>query len=161
MCEFPTAAISIKFVSDVYLLGTRLAPKKDIQKEVFVKEVNLSEPSAAVSLVPFPYDISFADSASSPATRMKIEEQMMRLARVFDRIQDVKVFVRIPHRHGGLKQFHINIQIDVPGKRIAVSRDPEVTDDHKDIGLAVRDAFSKAVRQLECFAKLKRDHREH
>lgn len=126
-----------------------------------MKEVNLSESSAAVSLVPFPYDISFADCESSPATRLKIEEQMLRLTRVFDRIQGVKVFIRIPHRHGGLRQFHINIQVDVPGKRIAVSRDPEVTDDHRVIGLAIRDAFTKAVRQLECFAKLRRDHREH
>jgi hypothetical protein len=141
--------------------GTTLAPKKDNQKEVFVKEVSLSESSAAVSWVPFPYDISFADCASSEATRMKIEEQMLRLARVYDRIQDVKVVVRIPHRHGSLRQFHINIQVDVPGKRIAVSRDPEVGDDHMDIGMAIRDSFTKAVRQLECFAKLKRGHREH
>lgn len=126
-----------------------------------MKEVNPLDTDTAVPTVPFPYDISFADSAPSPATRVKIEEQLMRLSRFYDRIQDCKVFVRIPHKHGGLRQFHINIQLDIPGKRIAVSRDPEVNDSHSDIKMAIKDAFDKAIRQLEDFLKLRRDMREH
>ncbi len=125
-----------------------------------MKEVSLSEASAKAPAIPFSYDISFADSESSPATRLQIEEQLLRLSRVYDRVQDCKVVVRIPHK-GGLKQFHINIQLAVPGKRIAVSRDPEVTDSHTDISLAVKDAFNKAIRQLESFTRMRKAHREY
>jgi ribosomal subunit interface protein len=100
------------------------------------------------SAIYFPYDISFADCESSPATIAKIEGHLAKLERYYDRITDCKVIVRIPHKHGGLRFFHVHIQLDVPGKRLAVSREPEATDDSTDIGAAIKIAFEKITHQL-------------
>lgn len=96
----------------------------------------------------FPYDISFADCETSPATIAKIEAHLAKLERYYDRITDCKVIVRIPHRHSGLRYFHVHIQLDVPGKRLAVSREPEAKEDATDIGTAIKIAFEKITHQL-------------
>lgn len=103
--------------------------------------------------IPFPYDISFPDTAPSDGTRAKIEEYLAKLGRMHDRITDCKVFVRIPHKHGGLRYFHIHVQLDVPGKRIVASREPEENDDHADIHMALKDAFKSVTRQLDDFVR--------
>jgi ribosome-associated translation inhibitor RaiA len=127
-----------------------------------VKET-MAEKSASPAASPsirFPYDISFADSDTSPATSEKIESYLARLDRHYDRITDAKVFVRIPHNHGP-KLFHIHIQLDIPGKRLAVSRDTEVDDSHAAIQTAIKDAFQKITRQLDDFVKLRNEHKPH
>ena len=106
----------------------------------------------------FPYDISFADSDTSPATVEKIESYLAKLDRHYDRITDAKVFIRIPHNHGP-KLFHIHIQLDVPGKRLAVSRDSEMDDSHAAIQASIKDAFAKITRQLDDFVKQRKDHK--
>ena len=127
----------------------------------------MKEPTSAGPLtqiaqpISFPYDITFADSEASPATRAKIEEYLTRLERHYDRIIDCKVFVRIPHKHGGVRFFHIHIQLDIPGKRIAVSREPEINDDHVDPQMAIKDAFDKVMRQLDDYVKFRREKKPH
>jgi ribosome-associated translation inhibitor RaiA len=120
-----------------------------------VIESNLAgqESEAAVSPIYFPYDISFADCEPSPATIAKVEEHLTKLQRYYDRITDAKVIIRIPHKHGGLRFFHIHLQLDVPGKRLAVSREPEANDDHTDIQTALKIAFEKLQHQLVEFAR--------
>jgi putative sigma-54 modulation protein len=128
-----------------------------------VKETEITPSNADASPpdIGFEYDISFADSETSPATRVKIEEHLARLQRHYDRITFCKVFVRIPHKHGGLRFYHIHIELDVPGKRIAVSREPEANDSHSDIQIAIKDAFAKLTRQLEDFIKTRNERKEH
>ncbi len=125
-------------------------------KETFVPEAtsDLSGPA-----IRFPYDISFADSDTSPATVEKIEGYLARLDRHYDRITDCKVFVRIPHK--GPKLFHVHIQLDIPGKRLAVSRDAEMDDSHATIQTAIKDAFQKITRQLEDHVSVLKDHKPH
>jgi len=108
--------------------------------------------------IQFEYTISFPDSDASPAMRELIEEQFMRLSRFYNRITSGHVQVRIPHKHGGVRNFHVHIQLDVPGKRLAVSREPEKSDDHTDPAVAIRDAFHKLTRQLEDFVRTRKDH---
>ncbi len=108
------------------------------------------------SAIPFSYDIRFDDCEPSAAVRFEIEKQLSRLSRFFNRITDCRVGVRIPHKRGGNRIFHINIQLDVPGKRIAVNRQPELRDDHSEIHLAIHDAFHKLTRQLEDYVKSRR-----
>jgi len=128
-----------------------------------VKVTNPVEASSPVQApaIRFPYDITFADSETSPATVVKIEEHLARLDRFYDRITDCKVFVRIPHKHGGVRLFHVHIQLDVPGKRLVVSRDTENDDSHLEMAVAIKDAFAKITRQLEDFVSFRKEHKPH
>lgn len=119
-----------------------------------------SIPAASESTIRFPYDITFADSATSPATVERIETYLAKLDRHYPRITDAKVFVRIPHKTGP-KLFHLHIQLDIPGKRLAVSRDVEVDDSHAEIQTAIKDAFQKITRQLDDYVKIRKDHKPH
>ena len=108
----------------------------------------------ALSLIYFPYTISFKDTAASPAIRFQIEQYLGKLSQVYDRITDVRVTVQIPHKRSGIRFFHINIQLDLPGKRLAVSREPEIKEERTDIYTAISSAFHKIVRQVEDFRSL-------
>ena len=44
---------------------------------------------------------------------------------------------------------HVNIRLSVPGEDIVINREPEKNPDHRDLFIAVRDAFDAAERQLE------------
>ena len=123
--------------------------------------MNSLEPSLSgdESAVPYPYEIHFVDSEPSPATRFLIEENLARLAHFYDRITHARVQVRIPHKHGGVRMFHIHMQLDVPGRRLVVTREPEVDDKHAEIHIAIRDAFTKLLRQLEDFVAHRKNHK--
>lgn len=112
-----------------------------------------SLPSGAETSIPFPYDIAFVDTDTSDAVRDQIEEHLGRLTHFYDRITYARVNVRVPHKHGGVRMFHIHIEVDVPGRRLAATREPELNDKHCDPRLAIRDAFHKITRQLEDFVK--------
>ena len=101
------------------------------------------------SFIAFPYDISFIDCAPSPAVRFQVEECLAKVAQIHDRIMDCKVAVRIPHKRSHNRFFHIHIQMDVPGRRLAVSREPEMNEKHIEMQTAIRKAFHKLTRQLE------------
>lgn len=109
--------------------------------------------------IPFPYDIRFVDTESSDAVKFQIEEQLARLAHHYDRITHARVLVRIPHKHGHNRFFHIHVQLDIPGRRLAVSREPEANEKHTDIRLALKDAFQKLIRQLEDYTEARGQHK--
>jgi ribosomal subunit interface protein len=94
--------------------------------------------------------------ASSPAIEARIREKAAELERFSDRITGCRVIVEKEHRHrhkGDL--FRVRIEIDVPGKELAVTHTGPRDHAHEDIYVAIRDAFNAAVRRLE-------DHvREH
>lgn len=108
--------------------------------------------------IQFPYDISFVDCEPSEAVRFQIEEYLTRLNHVYDRITDCKIAVRIAHKASKNRFFHINILLDLPGKKIAVSREPETKSEHSEPHAAIRDAFHKLTRQLEDFLDVRKDH---
>jgi ribosome-associated translation inhibitor RaiA len=105
--------------------------------------------------IPFPFDIAFVDSATSPAVRAQIENQLQRLTRFYERITFARVNVRIPHKHRtpGQRQFHVHVQVDLPGRSLVASRESSAGDRNMDIHRVVRDAFLKVTRQLEDFVK--------
>ena len=118
-----------------------------------------SLPTSAPVTIPFPYEIRFVDTDTSVAAREQIEEYLSRLTHFHDRITFARVNVRVPHKHSLKRQYHVHIEVDMPGRLLAVSREPEVTDKHLDIRSAIRDAFHKMNRLVDGFVKERNHHK--
>ena len=117
-----------------------------------------SERNKNADTVAFPFDISFVDCPPSEAVRFQIEEHLFKLSHLYDRITDCKVIVRIPHKHGTGRSLHINIRLDLPGKKLAVTRDRKDKESMPEVRTAVNDAFHKLTRQLEDFLHARKNH---
>jgi ribosomal subunit interface protein len=97
-----------------------------------------------------PLEIRFHQMASSPAIEARIREKAAELERFFDRITGCRVIVEREHRHhhkGNL--FRVRVEIDAPGKELAVTHSGPLDHAHEDVYVAIRDAFNAAVRRLE------------
>lgn len=123
-----------------------------------------------------PLQITFRHMEVSPAVEARIHEEVAALEHFFNRINSCRVVVEAPHRH---HQFHINIDLRVPGSEIVVNHEPslhgslargetdewekhlETQPDHKDIYVSIRDAFAAARRQLEDHARVIRGDTKH
>jgi ribosomal subunit interface protein len=97
-----------------------------------------------------PLQITFRHMTSSDAVATRIRERAQELERFFDRIMSCRVVVecRHPRRHQG-NLFQIRVDLKVPGREIAVGRDPAAHHAHEDVYVAIRDAFDAARRLLE------------
>src|SRR5512144_195558 len=97
-----------------------------------------------------PLQISFRNMDASEAVEVDIREKVTRLERLYDRITSCRVIVEAPHRHhqkGNL--YDVRIDITVPGEEIVVQRSGPENQAHKDVYVAVRDAFNAATRRLQ------------
>jgi ribosomal subunit interface protein len=97
-----------------------------------------------------PLEIRFHQMHSSPAIEARIREKAAELERFSDRITGCRVIVEKEHRHhhkGNL--FRVRIEIDAPGKELAVTHTGPRDHAHEDVYVAIRDAFNAAVRRLE------------
>ena len=101
-----------------------------------------------------PLQITFRHMASSDAVTTRIRERAEELERVCDRIMSCRVVVecRHPRRHQG-NLFRIRIDLKVPGREIAVGRDPAAHHAHEDVYVAIRDAFDATRRLLEDYVR--------
>ena len=97
-----------------------------------------------------PLEIRFRQMEPSPAIEARIREKAAALERFSDRITGCRVIVAKEHRHhhkGNL--FHVRIEIDAPGKELAVTHAGPKDHAHEDVQVAISDAFNAAVRRLE------------
>ena len=98
----------------------------------------------------FPLQITFRHMDSSEAVAARIRERAGELERFFDRIISCRVVVECRHpRHHQGNLFRIRVDVKVPGREIAVGRDPAAHHAHEDVYVAIRDAFDAARRLLE------------
>ncbi|MDR3632512.1 MAG: HPF/RaiA family ribosome-associated protein [Isosphaeraceae bacterium] len=106
-----------------------------------------------------PLQVTFHNMDHSDEIEDKVRTEAERLEDFSDRIMSGRVVVDLPHRHhkeGNLYQ--VRIDLKVPGQEIVVKREPGDDADYRDIGIAIRDAFDEARRQLEDFVRLQRGH---
>jgi ribosome-associated translation inhibitor RaiA len=115
-----------------------------------------------------PVQITWRDMAPSTAVGEKIREEAAKLEEFYDRIMNSRVTIEIPRRYqNGKYQFHIRIDLTVPGAEIVVNHEPtlhsslqrmdgeehakgqELSGPHKDVYVAIRDAFKVARRKLQ------------
>jgi ribosome-associated translation inhibitor RaiA len=130
------------------------------------------------SAMNLPVQVTFRHMEPSAAVEARIRDEAAALDRYFSRITSCRVVVEAPGRRG--KGFHISIDIGVPGSEIAVNHDAslhgaamhgekaaltktdEAEAEHKDVYVALRDAFDAARRQLADYAeKLRGEVKRH
>jgi cold shock CspA family protein len=97
-----------------------------------------------------PLQITFRGISPSPALESKIRARANDLDAFSDRIMRCHVVVDAPHRHHKKGyQFHVRIDLTVPGEEIVINRVPTERSAYSDAHLAIRDAFDAARRKLE------------
>src|SRR5262245_8119626 len=115
-----------------------------------------------------PVQITWRDMAPSTAIGTKIREEAAKLEEFYGRITSCRVTIEIPRRYqNGKYQFHVRIDLIVPGAEIVVNHEPtlysslqrlggeerakgrELSAPHKDVNVAIRDAFKVARRELQ------------
>jgi len=99
-----------------------------------------------------PLQITFRNTPHSDAIEAKINEKAAKLDKYFSRIMSCRVVVEESQRrqHQG-KLFSVHIDITVPGKEMAVTRE-----ENEDPYVAIRDAFNTAARRIEEHGRQKR-----
>lgn len=101
--------------------------------------------------------IIFKGTDLSESLRDVIEERTAWLERFYDRIVACRVLVECPHhRHHQGNLFNLRIQLTVPGEEIVIDHAPGDKHAHEDAYITVRDAFDKARRRLEDYARRQR-----
>jgi ribosomal subunit interface protein len=107
-----------------------------------------------------PLEITFRDFESSDAVTEAVEQKLQKLMKFYDRIERCHVTLSAPHRHHSKgKQYHIHIDLHVPGKNVIVSHDPKDDKSHEDFYVSLRDAFATAERQLKAHVRKMKDHK--
>jgi ribosome-associated translation inhibitor RaiA/cold shock CspA family protein len=102
----------------------------------------------------FPLQITFRHMDTSDAVTARIRQRAEELKRFFDRIISCRVVVECRHpRHLQGNLFRVRVDLKVPGREIAVGRDPAVHHSHEDVYVAVRDAFDTTRRLLEDYVR--------
>jgi cold shock CspA family protein/ribosome-associated translation inhibitor RaiA len=125
-----------------------------------------------------PVQTTFRNMDASAAVAARVQEEADKLDRYFDRITSCRVTVEAAHRHHRRGEpFHIRIELGVPGKELVVTHEPtlkhevqgewhkhlEVDGPHKDVYVAIRDAFKAMRRQLQDYVRrsLRHDVKTH
>ena len=99
-----------------------------------------------------PLQVTFQNMPHSAAIEAKVSEKAAKLDRLYDRIMSCRIVVEESQRrrHQG-KLFSVRIDVTVPGKELAVTRE-----ENEDPYIAVRDAFNAVGRRLEEHARRQR-----
>jgi ribosomal subunit interface protein len=104
-----------------------------------------------------PLQITFRGFSRSDALEDDIREHANKLEDYYDHIISCRVVVQNEHHsHHQGNLYRVSIDLSVPGKELAVSRDQHDKQQHEDAYVAVRDAFEAMRRQLEDFARRQR-----
>jgi cold shock CspA family protein/ribosome-associated translation inhibitor RaiA len=105
----------------------------------------------------FETQITFRGMEPSPAVEARIREHAERLLRFHDRITSCRVVIQAPHRrHHKGRLYEVRVDLKLPGREIAVTRDPSEHHAHEDVYVAIRDAFDAVARRLEDAARERR-----
>ena len=101
-----------------------------------------------------PLQVTFHNTPHSDVIEAAIHDEAAQLEQFFGNIMSCRVVIDVPHRHhkeGNL--YNVRIDLKVPGKELAVSREAAEQTDMRHLRLAIREAFDEARRQLEDHAR--------
>jgi cold shock CspA family protein len=119
-----------------------------------------------------PLQITFRNMESSPIVKEWIRSDVEKLEVFCGRVMGCRVLVESPHRHRARgAPYHVRIEITVPGGELVVKREPSLKGlarqegkvavpkhlnvgvPHKDLRLAIDDAFRAAGRRLQDYVR--------
>jgi cold shock CspA family protein/ribosome-associated translation inhibitor RaiA len=122
-----------------------------------------------------PLQITFRNMTPSATIEEWIRDEADKLDSFYKRVMGCRVAIEVPHRHHRKgSPYHIRIDLTVPGEEIVVKREPslshrarqlgetgikkhlEVKTLHKNLRLAINDAFRAAGRRLQDYARRQR-----
>jgi cold shock CspA family protein len=141
-----------------------------------------TDKTGEITVIKMPLQITFKNMAPSEVIEAHIREAALKLDSFYDEIMGCRVLVETPHQHHRKgKQYHVRIDLTVPGGELVIKRAPRrITDKplryqnapddvelqesrepskyavHDDIQLAIRDAFDAARRKLQDYARRRR-----
>lgn len=97
-----------------------------------------------------PFQITFLDFPESDAVWIAVQKKVEKLEHFFANIVRCEVVISCPHRHRHADRlYHVQIHLSMPGEDVIISHDREKNESHRDIYVAIRDAFRAAERQLQ------------
>ncbi|MFY0610809.1 MAG: ribosome-associated translation inhibitor RaiA [Hyphomicrobiaceae bacterium] len=110
-----------------------------------------------------PFEITFHNMDKSDAVEARVREKVEHLERLDNHLTSCRVTVEPTHKkHRKGNGYQVRILLDIPQGPVVVSHEPGNVHDHKDVYLAIRDAFRAAKRQLkEHRQKLRGDVKTH
>lgn len=104
-----------------------------------------------------PLQIAFHNLERSEAIEEIVRVKAEKLDSFAGTIMGCRVVVGVPHRHHqNGNQYHVRLDITVPGEEIVVNREPSQHTEYKDVQVALRDAFDTARRQLRDYVRRRR-----
>lgn len=104
-----------------------------------------------------PAEITYRNLRASDALDAEIREHAAELDHYAPEILRCHVVLETHHRHHRKgRLYHVRVELDVPGGRLVVNRDPELAHQHEDVHVAIRDAFDAATRELEDHVRRRR-----
>jgi ribosome-associated translation inhibitor RaiA/cold shock CspA family protein len=102
-----------------------------------------------------PLEVTFHNCQHSDAVEAEIRKQVGKLEKRFPQLIGCRVSVEALHKqHRTGNVWDVHIVMSVPGKDLAVSREPHRAKEnyaHPDVQTSLRDAFRAAERQLESY----------
>jgi ribosome-associated translation inhibitor RaiA len=104
-----------------------------------------------------PIRIVFEGLEPDPAIEARCRAEAEKLERYYDRITGCTISVSQPHRRhhsGGL--YSVGVRLSVPGRELVANRAPAEHHQDEHLGTAIREAFDRARRQLEDYARNQR-----
>lgn len=119
-----------------------------------------------------PLQVTFRNMPSSSDAEKWIQAEVDNLETFYTRLMGCRVMIEVPHAHHRKgAPYHVRIDLTVPGGEIIVKREPslskvprqhgelelrkglELDARHKDLRIAIRDAFRAAGRRLADYAR--------
>jgi cold shock CspA family protein/ribosome-associated translation inhibitor RaiA len=107
--------------------------------------------------VELPLQIAFHNVEPSEAIAKQVRARAAKLDTFADRLTGCRVVIEAPHQHHRRgNQYQVRIDLTLPGGEIAVSRERPAHAQSRNLGVALRDAFNSARRQLEDYVRRQR-----
>ena len=110
-----------------------------------------------------PLQITYRNIEATPSLDEHIRAKAEKLSKHFPHITNCQVVFECAHNHQHKgKLYHTSIDITVPGKEIAVSKESHDKHEHENAYVTIRDAFEAVRRQLEEHSqRMKKQVKQH